>query len=356
MASTYEQSGQHHPEPGPACDVGALDDLACESEGIKAQAEYTASKETDLKRRRTAFDTAKAEYATARTDAAAQVNELRHRLTQLREQLRCRLSRRVIECLEEAWNEVRDELRECGAVEAGCCLGDDEQCEFETGEEGSDQDLRARKAEFERRVKAAEDCFDALILEPAALTQRVADLKLEVDAITAEAADPATTDVKHTYARLLWAWQRLVDIWLGFEDVNAYNDCLCRGLACSVRGHKAIAVLVGELAVRACREQAEQARCTTLRTHVVDEILSVFLKLCPPEDGDGEYGGKGGGYGQQGEGGSGQPSEGGYERPAEGGYERPPEGGYERPPEGGYERPGRGAPQQGGPRRGETAR
>jgi hypothetical protein len=329
MASTYEQSGQHHPEPGPACDVGALDDLACEAEGIKAQAEYTASKEADLKRRRAAFDTARAEYAAARTDAAVQTQELRHRLAQLREQLRCRLSRRVIECLEQAWDEVRDELRKCGAVEAGCCLDDDEQCEFETEEGGTDQELRARRAEFERRVKAAEDCFDALVLEPAALTQRVADLKLEVDGITAEAADPATTDVKHTYARLLWAWQRLVDIWLGFEDVNAYHDCLCRGLACSVRGHKAIAVLVGELAVRACREKAEQARCTTLRTHVVDEILSVFLKLCPPDDeGKGEYGGKGD-------------------------DEHQGEGGYERPPEGGYERPGRG---EGGPRRGETAR
>jgi hypothetical protein len=291
MTSTYEQPGQQspqHPEPGPACDVGALDDLACESEGVKAQAEYTASKEADRLRRRAAFDTARTEYATARSDASVQVNELRHRLDQLRDQLRCRLSRRVIDCLEEAWDEVWDELRKCQVVEVGCCLDDDEQCEFETGCEGvSDQDLLTRKAAYERRVKAAEDCFDALVGEPAKLTARVAELKSEVDAIATEAADP-DADVKKIYARLLWTWRRLQDVWVGFDDAGDFLDCLCRGLTCSVRGHKAIAVIVGELAVRACRKRGEHARCDELRSHVVEEILSAFLRVCPPtENGDG---------------------------------------------------------------------
>jgi hypothetical protein len=319
MASSDERPEEQrkHPAPEPACDVGALDDLTCEAAGVTSRADYTKSKEADLQRRRTAFDGARTGYGSARTAASADVAELRHRLAQLREQLRCRLAGEVIECLERAWEEVQEELRACGMVEPGCCLPQAEQCEFDTDFDGrSDQELQARKAGWERRVQAAEECFDALVLEPAALTKRVADLKLEVDGLSAEAADPKTTDVKHAYARLLWDQRRLDDIWLGFRHANDYIDCICRSLTCSVRGNQAIAVLVGEQAVRACREAAVTARCDLLRTHVVDEILAVYLKVCPPSYGNG---GEGGGYGQGGQGGG---QGGGYQGgQGQGGYQ-----------------------------------
>ena len=50
---------------------------------------------------------------------------------------------------------------------------------------------------------------------------------------------------------------------------------------CSVKGHGAIAVLVGEIAVRTCRDRSEKARCDWLRSHVVDEILACCRKRTP---------------------------------------------------------------------------
>jgi hypothetical protein len=282
MASTYPPPRQpEHPRPDQECDIGELDVLKCEAEGIKRQAAYTAEHEADLQRRRTEFDGARTAYADARAAAHADVKELRHRLSRILEQLKCQIDDdEVIGCLDRAWEEVHERLRACGEP-AGCCIDDD--CDFDTRcDDVSTEELLARIADIERRVKAAEACFDELIQEPAKLTARVAKLKQDVEALAAAIADPKTADYRQAYATALWAWQRLRDIWLGFEHANEYHDCLCQGLMCSLRGRKALAVLEGELAVRTCREDAEKARCTWLREHVVEEILATYLKICPP--------------------------------------------------------------------------
>jgi predicted nucleic acid-binding Zn-ribbon protein len=286
MASTYPSSREHdhdhdggHSKGCPECDLGALDDLKCEAEGIKAQAEYTAAKQADLDKRRTQFDGARKAYSDARADVRDDIKEIRDQLTRLLDQLRCQLPEHVIDCLDRAWREVRERLEKCG-MPTGCCI--DDECEFDTDyKDVATDDLQKRKADYERRVKAAEDCFDALIKEPEELKKRVADLKAALEALAKDMADPKS-DPKQSYARALWYWRRLEDIWLGFEHANEYHDCLCQALMCSVKGHKAIAVLVGQIAVRDCRDKAEKARCDWLKANVVAEILAVYVKLCPP--------------------------------------------------------------------------
>jgi hypothetical protein len=290
MASTYPSSREHdhphgeRPRRGcPECDLGALDDLKCVAKGVKAQADYNAGKQAELDERRTKLDGARAAYSEARAKARDDVKEIRHQLTRIRDQLVCQLPEDVLECLREAWEEVRERLEYCG-MPSGCCIDDD--CEFDEGcEDVSSDDLEKRKAEYERRVKAAEACFDQLITEPADLAKRVADLKADVEALAKD-----TTDARQSYAKFLWYWRRLEDIWLGFEHASEYYDCLCQALMCSVKGHAAIGVLVGEIAVRTCREEAEKARCETLKTHVVDEILARCHKHTPsrPADADEE--------------------------------------------------------------------
>jgi hypothetical protein len=289
MASTYSSSREHDHRHGdrpqtecPECDLRALDDLKCEAEGMKAQAEYTAGKQADLDRRRTQFDGARAAYSDARASVRDDVREIRHQLTRILDQLRRCLPEDVIRCLDQAWEEVRERLESCG-MPKGCCIDDD--CEFETScDDVSTADLLTRKADYERRVKEAEDCFDQLIKEPDELKQRVAALKAAVEAL----AKDTTTDAMQSYAKALWYWQLLEDIWLGFEHANEYHDCLCQALMCAVKGHRAIAVLVGEIAVRDCRDRAEKARCEWLRTHVVDEILACCQKHSPKPYGEDE--------------------------------------------------------------------
>jgi hypothetical protein len=282
MASTYPSSREHeHPHGDrphrgcPECDLGALDDLKCVAEGVKAQAAYTAGKQTELDARRKQFDGARTAYSEARAKAEDDVKTIEADLNKLRTQLECQLPDHDLECLKDSWEDVRERLGHCGSMPTGCCIDDD--CEFDDScEDVSTDDLEKRKTEYERRVKAAEECFDQLIKEPADLTKRVADLKKDVEALAKE-----TGDTRKAYAKYLWYWRRLKDIWLGFEDANEYHDCLCQALMCTIKGHTAIAVLVGEIAVRTCRERSEKDRCKWLKEHVVDEILARCQKSTP---------------------------------------------------------------------------
>src|SRR5437870_5318822 len=73
--------------PCPDCDPGLLDELKCRAKGIEAQAAYNALKMDELTQARTQFDTARSAYSTARATAAPAVQELRHQLTQVIDQL-----------------------------------------------------------------------------------------------------------------------------------------------------------------------------------------------------------------------------------------------------------------------------
>lgn len=280
---------QHdHPKPCADCDVSGFDDVNCEVEGITAESEYLKQYKEKLAGRRKAFDTARTAYDKARHDVATDLAAITHQLKRLREQLECQVDEEKRRCLTDAWHEVREQLERCGG-EQGCCVTD-EQCDFgyELGEHPKAPQIRALIEDFDRRVVAAEWCFDeVLVKEPDELVKRVADLKAFVEAIAAEVADQKTTDYSHAFAELLWAEYRRHKVWLGFDEHSEYADCLCLALNCSLNGRRALAKLTGVVATLDCKDKGIRDRCDWLKGHVVDEILAACRRICPPRHDEG---------------------------------------------------------------------
>ena len=285
MATSDQRYRDQHEAPCEDCDLRGMDDLACESKGVADRAKYIADHAAAQATRRTQYDTTRAAYTTARAHVAPDVVGIRKDLHQVREQLRCQLDHETITCLDEAWEEVAERLKHCGEPRTGCCV---EECDFDEACRGYEDDdiheLTARIARIERRVAAAEACFDKLVTEPEALVQRVAQLRTAVDALLTEISDPKTVDPKHAYATLRWLWHRYDGIWWGFPRVRDFQDCLCQALTCSVTGRRVLGILTGRLGVLQCRKDAEDERCRSLRAHVVQEILEICACKCGPRE------------------------------------------------------------------------
>jgi hypothetical protein len=276
-----DRNPEQRERPEEGCDLSSVDDLACESKGVADRAKYIADHEAALQDRRAKYDTTRSAYTTARDTAVPNVTGIRRDLRQIREQLRCQLDQETTECLDDAWAEIAERLEQCGSPRTGCCV---EECDDDAAIEGYEDDdlheLTARIARIEATVTAAESCFGELVGEPAALAERVAVLRADVDALLTEISDPKTADAKHAYATLRWLWHRYDDIWWGFRRVRDFHDCLCRALTCSVTGRRVLGILVGRLGVLRCHKASEAVRCETLRTHVVAEVLEVCARRC----------------------------------------------------------------------------
>ncbi len=275
--------GEHETNGCAECDPEIVDRLKCKAEGIKAQAAYNAAHLPDLTAR-TKYDEARADYRDARHTVALDVQDIRHQIKHLIERIKCLIKQEhVVECLDDAYCKVTDQLRKCGDTE-GCCIDDD--CEFDTDlcdvpPYKIDKVLARWITDYQRRADAAKECFNELIQEPGRLITRVAARKAEVAGITNDlAGDPASTDLKELYARTLVARKHVHDVWLGFEHTNEFVECLCRALMCWSKGSSVIAVLIGEQAVRRCHELARKARCDYFKEHTVKEILAVYDKIC----------------------------------------------------------------------------
>lgn len=265
--------------PYPDCDPSLLDDLRCRAKGIQAEAEYNAQKMDELTQARTQYDGARSAYSAARTAAAPTVQELRHQLAQVIDQLKCLVDDDwEIRLLDRAYATIEERLEACGDT-SGCYFQDD--CEFDDDARNCPpEDIAGKIAEIDRRTQAAKAVFVDLIAEPTNLPKRVADLQAEVTAIvTSMAADPRTVDFKQLYAAALVARRHLAAVWRGFEHVNAYVDCLCLALTCQLKGHTAISVLKGRAAVHECHRQAGEARCEHLRKQTVDEVMAEYIRL-----------------------------------------------------------------------------
>lgn len=274
------------------CDLGALDDLKCEAEGVAKRAELMQQETPKLEKRRKDYDDARKSYTKARGEAGPAVKELKMQVDDLIKQLKCLIdNERTIQCLERAHHDVQQRIAEC--LKSGCCIDDD--CEFDTDVPEGDpaamlMELYSRQADVKRRTEKAEACFDGLITEPKDLPNRVTKLREELGKIATEAGgDPKKVDLKRLYARALVAKQGLHDIWRGFDDVNAYVECLCRALICSLRGRTALAILGAAIAVLECKEREKGASCKRLQDDTLEEILAEYLRICPPRPNNGEY-------------------------------------------------------------------
>jgi hypothetical protein len=270
--------------PCPDCDPGLLDELKCRAMGIQAQAEYNALKMEELTKARTQFDAARSAYSAARTAATPTVQDLRQQLGQVIDQLKCLVDDSYeIELLDRAFAKVKERLYDCDP-KSGCYFEDD--CDFdEDVRDPKPEDIAGKIADIDRRTQAAKAAFDDLILEPTNLPKRVSDLQAEVNEIVTQmAADPRTVDFKQLYAAALVAQLHLVDIWRGFEHVNAYVDCLCQTLTCQLKGHTAISVLKYREAVDKCHRESAEARCQQLREHTTDEVMAEYIRIRSSHD------------------------------------------------------------------------
>jgi hypothetical protein len=282
------------------CKPHLIDCLKCKADGIAKQAAYNAATTPDLEAAQTAYDATRKDYRTKRRDVALQVQDMRHQVKHLVERVRCSIKQgKVVECLDEAWSCIAQDLDTCAGPQ-GCCA-DCLDCEFDiTGADWdcdpdqphhdylSDQDYQRlidTITRYQARVDKAKQCFNDLLTEPAALVQRVQGVKTEIDAINAAlAADPAATDLKMVYAQALVARRHIRLIWNGFDETRDFTECLCRALTCWSTGANAISLLTGKQAFEDCKRAASKKRCDDLQTNTVEEILALYDKLCPRPD------------------------------------------------------------------------
>jgi len=267
------------------CDPELIDVLKCKSKGIEAQAKYNAEHQADLDKAQTDYIQTRKDYRTKRCDVALQVQDMRHQIKHLVDRIRCMFKQeRVVDCLDEAWQRVVAQLDECGDS-GGCCI-DDDDCKFNADPSKlDDRKLNRRITNYTHRVTRAKDCFTKLVGEPTDLGKRVTDCKTELDTINAAlSADPANTDLKKVYASALVARRHINQVWGGFDAIKDFVDCLCRALTCWSKGSAVISELLGEQAIRDCHRQAHDARCKELQTNPVDEVLTVYDKICPAKE------------------------------------------------------------------------
>jgi hypothetical protein len=275
------------PPPPPTasgCDPQLVEDMACKASGVAAQAAYNATYQALLATARQDYDKTRTEYRSKRHDAMLQVQDMRHQIKHLIERIKCLIEqKRVWRCLDDAYCKIVEELKCCDTA-TGCCA---DECEFDVDDvESVDCDQLVQLiADYQRQTDKAKDCFGKLVLEPAALVQRLADAKAAIDAINAAlGADPATTDLKKVYVQAIVAKRDIDRIWNGFDQTHDFVDCLCRALTCWTKGCAAVSVLTGAKAVCDCKQKAKAAHCDRLKTNTVDEILAMYDKLCPPHD------------------------------------------------------------------------
>ena len=293
--SDYDDGGGGHEPPDDVdCDPDLIDELECQAEGIAAQAKYNEESQPALKKAREDYAKARGDYRTARATATVQVQDLRHQVKQLIERIRCQIKQdEVVDCLDRAFRRICRRLDKCG-YGGGCCSTD--PCEFDKTCPDDYDELVSRIAEYQARLSREKDCFDKLVLEPTKLTERVAAAKAEVDAVNAGfAGDPATVDLKKLYVAALVAQLHLSSAWIwnGFDDTQAYVDCLCRALTCWTRASDAVSVLTGCKAVKDCQKAARRKACEDLRTKTVEEVLLEYERLCGSDrcgDEDDEHG------------------------------------------------------------------
>jgi hypothetical protein len=261
------------------CDPDLIDELKCHAQGIAAQAAYNATSQPDLETARTQYDTTRKAYREARSGVVLEVQDLRHNIKHLIERIRCLIKqRRVVECLDEAYEKICRQLDECGTP-GGCCA--DRDCDFDKDCPEDYRELVRRIADYEAHLEKDKACFNSLVGEPAALTARVAAYKAEVDAVIAALqADPAATDLKQVYASALVAQRHLKFVWYGFPETKDFIDCLCRALTCWTKAADAISVLTGCQAIKDCHRDARAKHCQELADNTVDEILVEYEHIC----------------------------------------------------------------------------
>jgi hypothetical protein len=253
----------------------------CRAKGVAAQAAYNATYQPAVEQAQKDYDTARKAYRERRHEAALAVQDMKHQIKHLVERIRCLIEQdRVVRCLDEAFEEVSEQL-DCCEGPVGCCIKD---YDYDSAPPTTYRQLLRRIEKYQREVDKAKECFAVLVGEPAALAKRVVDAKAAIDKVnTTLAEDAAKVDLKRVYAEARVAQRLLSRIWNGFADSTEFVDCLCRALTSWSTGAEAVSVLTGARAVEECRREAAKDWCDALRANPVDEILAGYDRLCPSQ-------------------------------------------------------------------------
>jgi hypothetical protein len=266
------------------CDLEEFDGLACRAARYAKQAEIMTKVATDLETYKTQYSEARVAFADAWEALAAERAEIQATLDDIEKLLKCRLTEDQKDCLDEAAEDVFEDVDEC-APAPGCCVG---ECDFD--DEVADDDdittLTARIEKYRRWTEANTACFTSLVGEAAAITAQVATLKAEVTALDADVQSGDDAKLPKWYARWLIASRglELTHLGHGFTSVAAYSDCVCTTLQCIASGWAAIAVLEGAKAEMMCLEASRTAECERKAGSILESILEAYE--CCIEDKD----------------------------------------------------------------------
>jgi hypothetical protein len=271
--------GCHAPPEGPDCDPDRIDDLKCQREGIKAQAEYNDKSGPDLVAAAKAFDTARAAYRDKRMEIDKDVTLLGEEVKRLIERIRCLFKDDgVLRCLDEAFGCVVQKLKDC-KHDGGCCST--EPCNFTKDCPPDYNDLVRKISEYEARLEQEKACFDTLKDEPENLKKNLDVVEKEIEALkTTLSGDLEKVDLKKLYADALVAQRHLALVWNGFATTQQYVDCLCRALTCWTKASDALSALKGCLAIKKCQKRSKDERCADLKTKTAIEVLLEYERSC----------------------------------------------------------------------------
>jgi hypothetical protein len=271
-----------------------ISEIACHGRRIERMAEVTAEKKAELAGFEGSYATARNEYAAARSAAKPDVEAAHSQLESVRQRLHCFVSDEDRECLHEAYDRIHAEIVDC-AGEPGCCV-DECRVNNEVPPDSTVSSLSGRIAHYRRQYDSAAACFTSLLAETTVVPTRAAAARTEVEAIAAAlsgeaaAAEPVP-DYSRLYVRALVVQHALKigGVYAGFENVAAYTDCLCSALMCALRTWSAVVDLEGARAELVCREDSARDACQRKQDQIVDEVLTVFARICHERDHDHEH-------------------------------------------------------------------
>lgn len=256
-----------------------IDRLHCRNTGDKAKSAYVDGFETKLVERKGLLATLPGAYTAERATVLGIINpdgkapSVMADLESIRKELTCQLAEATRATFDQAWERVQLRVSRCTGSPR--LHPDPRDCEFLVKPGEDTKVLSVHQQQFTERVTTAEAQFDALAREPAELKQRGVDLAKEVtDLKTLAAKEPS--EYPAAYAALLVAEHHATQevILEGVATANTYEYYLRQCLNCSIHGRRALAEIVGELAVRNCRSEKRRSRCQNLLTHLAAEILA----------------------------------------------------------------------------------
>jgi hypothetical protein len=269
------------------CNLEDIEKLTCTAKKFGRQAEVMNEVATDLEKYRTQYGAARQKYTDARQAATLDLDTIRESLDDLVEQLRCRLTDRQRQCLEESAEEVFHDIEECSDP-YGC----QSPCQdTPTANPDLQTDVAALAADIAARRSNLTECavyFTALVAEPDTITQRIAWLKSQTDdLVKAVGTGGDTAKVVRWYGRwlILDHWSTLDRIGHGFGSVSDYLDCLCGVLKALVSNWTTLATLEGRKAELECFDSAKTAACEKKKDDTLQAILDAFGE-CEKKDQD----------------------------------------------------------------------